>query len=64
MIDKSKVKRILLITLSNVGDIILTTPVAFALLKEFPESTLDIMVGPKGKDIFQHYKKIGVVAFL
>ena len=51
-IDKTQIKRILVITLSNIGDIILTTPVIRALSKEFPGSRIDVMVGPNGKDIF------------
>jgi len=58
MINKTKIKRILVITLSNVGDIILTTPVTEALLKEFPSAKLDVMVGPGGKEIFSAHKKI------
>lgn len=52
-IDKSEVKRMLVISLSNVGDIILTTPVIGALRKEFPSSRIDVMVGPNGKAIFE-----------
>ena len=51
-IDKTQVKRILVISLSNVGDIILTTPVIRVLSKEFPGSRIDVMVGPNGKEIF------------
>lgn len=51
-IDKTQVKRILVITLSNVGDIILTTPVVEALAKELPGCRIDVMVGPQGKEIF------------
>ena len=57
-IDKSQVKRILVITLSNMGDIILTTPVIRALSKEFPASRIDVMVGPSGKDIFNKDPRI------
>jgi heptosyltransferase II len=57
-IDKSLVKRILVITLSNVGDIILTTPVIRALAKEFPDARIDIMVGPSGKEIFEKDPRI------
>jgi len=57
-IDKSQVKRILVITLTNVGDIILTTPVIRALSKEFPSSRIDIMVGPNGKEIFEKDPRI------
>ncbi|NQT05906.1 MAG: glycosyltransferase family 9 protein [Candidatus Omnitrophica bacterium] len=58
MIDKKSVKRILLITLTNIGDIVLTTPLISALDKEFPGARLDIMVGPFGKDIFVNHPKV------
>lgn len=57
-IDKSHIKRILVITLSNIGDIILTTPVIRALSKEFPSSRVDVVVGPNGKDIFDKDPRI------
>lgn len=53
IIDKTDINRILVITLSNIGDIILTTPVISALIKEFPDARLDVMVGPQGRDIFE-----------
>lgn len=58
IIDKAQVKRILVITLSNVGDIILTTPVVSALSREFPKARIDIMVGPSGKEIFEKDPRI------
>ncbi|MCX5686592.1 MAG: glycosyltransferase family 9 protein [Candidatus Omnitrophica bacterium] len=54
IIDKSEVRRILVITLSNVGDIILTTPVIQTLVKTFREARIDVMVGPGGKEIFEY----------
>lgn len=48
----------LVITLSNVGDIILTTPVMRALSKEFPGSRMDVMVGPAGKEVFEKDPRI------
>lgn len=57
-IDKSQVNRILVITLSNAGDIILTTPVIRTLSKEFPDSRIDVMVGPAGRDIFNKDPRI------
>lgn len=57
-IDKYQIKRILVITLSNIGDIILTTPVIRALSKEFPSSRIDVVVGPNGKDIFDKDPRI------
>lgn len=53
-IDKKSVKRILVITLTNIGDIILTTPVISVLKGNFPGARLDVMAGPLGKDIFIH----------
>ena len=57
-IDRSQVKRILVITLSNVGDIILTTPVIRALAKEIPGARIDVMVGPQGREIFDHDPRV------
>jgi len=53
IIDNKEVSRILVITLSNIGDIILTTPVISALTKEFPDARMDVMVGPQGREIFE-----------
>jgi lipopolysaccharide heptosyltransferase II len=58
VIDKSQVKRILVITLSNVGDIVLTTPVIRALAREFSGARIDVMVGPAGKEIFERDPRI------
>lgn len=52
-VDKTQVNRILVITLSNVGDVILTTPVIKALKDKFPGARLDVMVGPSGREIFE-----------
>ncbi len=58
VMDKTEIRRILVITLSNIGDIILTTPVIRTLSKEFPGSRIDVMVGPNGKDIFDKDPRI------
>lgn len=52
-IDKTQVKRMLVITLSNIGDIVLTTPVIRALKQGYPEARMDVMVGPGGREIFE-----------
>jgi len=44
-------KKILVISLSNLGDVILTTPVIDRLHKTFPEAEIDVVVGPAGKEI-------------
>lgn len=48
----------MVITLSNVGDIILTTPVIRTLSKEFSAARIDVMVGPNGKEIFEKDPKV------
>lgn len=57
-IDKSIVKRILVITLSNLGDIVLTTPVVQCLIQEFPDAKLDVMAGPVGIKLFRDHAEI------
>lgn len=52
-IDRREIKRILVITLSNIGDIILTTPVIRVLAKEFSGARIDVMVGPHGREMFE-----------
>jgi lipopolysaccharide heptosyltransferase II len=52
-IDKSKIKSVLFITLSNIGDAILTTPVLSALLKELPEADIDVMASIRTVDLFR-----------
>ena len=44
-----------MISLSNVGDIILTLPVLSVLKKEFPLSAIDVMAGPNGREIFRNH---------
>lgn len=52
-IDRSKVKKILMITLSNIGDVVLTLPVLGVLKKEFPSADITVIVGPNAKEIFE-----------
>lgn len=48
------VKKILFITLSNMGDVILTLPVLDYLKDNFPKSELTCLVGPRPKEIFEN----------
>jgi heptosyltransferase III len=45
--------KILFITLSNIGDVILTFPVFDALHERFPRSKISVVVGPKAKSLFE-----------
>lgn len=51
-------KEILLITLSNIGDVIVTTPVMAALKTQFPESYLTVISGPRPAGLLQGSRMI------
>jgi heptosyltransferase II len=55
---KEEVNTILFITLSNLGDIILTTPVITKLHREFPLALIDVVTGPPGEPIFKSYTAV------
>jgi len=55
---KKKVKKILFITLNNLGDIILTTPAFTRLVSEFPDAEMDVMTGEPGKEIFSAHPSV------
>lgn len=57
-IDKTKIKKILFITLNNLGDIILTTPVLEVLCHNFPNAEIDVITGSPGKDIFRDHPSV------
>jgi len=48
----SKINKILFITLSNIGDVILTLPALDFVREEFPGAKITVMVGPRPKEIF------------
>ena len=50
-IEREKIKRILVVTLNNIGDVILTTSVISLLREHFPSSHLAVLVGPKAVDV-------------
>ena len=52
------INSILLITLSNLGDIILTTPVLVKLNEHFPDARIDVITGEVGKDLFTSHPKV------
>ena len=51
MLDKSKVKKILVISLSNIGDVVLTFPVIDILKRDFPDAQVSVVIGPKGQEL-------------
>jgi ADP-heptose:LPS heptosyltransferase len=54
-------EKILLITLSNLGDIILTTPVLQRLCEEFPRAVVDVVTGEPGREIFSRHPRVSEV---
>ena len=59
MPDKNKIKKILLISLSNVGDIVLTFPVIDILKRDFPDARIDVIVGPRGESFVKNNPNLG-----
>lgn len=55
---KQEIKSILFITLSNLGDIILTTPVLERLCDAFPEAVIDVITGEAGKELFISHQAV------
>jgi len=51
-------RKIMLVTLSNIGDVILTTPVIMALKSSFPDSEITLVVGPRAVELFSRNNSI------
>lgn len=49
---------ILIVTLSNIGDVILTTPVIASLRALHPDAAITVVVGPKAQDLFRGSRMI------
>ena len=47
-------KTILLITLSNIGDAVMTTPVIQALHNKYPRAVMDIVADARSSEVFRH----------
>ncbi len=52
------INKVLFITLSNIGDVILTLPVFDYLKANFPESRITVLTGPRPAEIFQDNSNI------
>lgn len=48
------INKILFITLSNIGDVILTLPALDYLKESFPQAKITVLVGPRAKEIFEN----------
>lgn len=48
------VRHILLVTLSNIGDAVMTTPVMEALHGKHPQAVMDLVADPRSSELFAH----------
>ena len=51
--------KILFISLSNIGDAIMTTPVLNRLVDNYPDAEIDIVAGPRSADVFANFARPG-----
>jgi ADP-heptose:LPS heptosyltransferase len=58
---KAPIKKVLVISLSNIGDIILTFPVIDILKRDFPDARLDFVIGPKGETLVKGNPAFGKI---
>ncbi len=59
----SRVERILLVSLTNIGDVIMTFPVFDVLRERFPQAEISLVVGPKARGLLEdnpHVQKLYV----
>jgi len=54
VLNKSKIHKILVVSLTNIGDVILTLPVIDVLKVQFPLAKMSLVVGPKAESLFHH----------
>jgi len=50
---RSSIKKILVVSLTNIGDTVLTCPVIDALIERFPLAEISVVTGPKAESLFQ-----------
>jgi len=56
-------KRILVVSMTNIGDVVLTCPAIDILREGFPQATMDIVVGPKAVSLFKENPHFGLKVF-
>ncbi len=53
------VKKILVVTLSNIGDVVLTLPVIGSLRENFKDATIDVVAGSRASELLEADPRIG-----
>ncbi len=62
--DAASIRKILIVTLSNLGDVVLTLPVFEQLHEAYPQATLDVIVGESAKMVFEGDARIRKIVCL
>src|ERR1700733_6946963 len=63
LLKKSEPKRILVVSQTNIGDVVLTCPVIDILRNDFPQAKMDVVIGPKAVSLFADNPHFGVKVF-
>ena len=63
LLKKSGPKRILLVSMTNIGDVLLTCPVIDILRNDFPQAKMDVVVGPKAATLFGDNPNFNIKVF-
>jgi len=58
---KRNVRKILVVTLSNLGDVVLTLPVFQSLAQAYPGARLDAVVSPQSACVFETHPRMGQI---
>lgn len=59
--DFSKVKKVLIIKLRHLGDVVLSTPVISILKNRYPHLVLDVLINEEGKELLEGLEQINQV---
>ncbi len=51
-LENSRIKKILIVSLTNIGDVVLTCPTIDAVITQFPLAEVSLVVGPKARTLF------------
>jgi len=63
LLKKFGPKRILIVSQTNIGDVVLTCPVIDILRRDFPQAKIDVVTGPKAVSLFADNPNFTVKAF-
>ena len=63
LLKESRPKRILVVSQTNIGDVVLTCPVIDILRRDFPQARIDVVTGPKAVSLFADNPNFGIKVF-